>query len=538
MAKFEITNFNGIAPKLNPAMIGDAFATVASDCQLGFGDVRALQAPLLTATTPRVGIKKSLFRLGYTTDETQYWLTWLSNVNVARGPIAGDTSERIYYTGDGAPKMTYIPLAVTGGTTYPVAYRELGVKAPDTAPTAAINVDGADTNVDQVVVYVVTFVTDLGEEGPPSPPSTAVTAKEGATFNLTNLPVPGTGYTHITRKRIYRSLAAASGTADYLYVTEIPSATTSYADTAGSDALNEPLATLNYAPPVPTLTGLVGMQNGMMAAFSGNDLYFCEPFLPYAWPVAYSQSVDYQIVGLAAFGQSVLVGTSGIPYLFTGVSPDGMTMERVDFNQSCLSKESMVSVGSGAVYACPDGLAYVGSGGAKILTESLFTSAQWKAYKPDSMRCFFVDGRLVIFYDAVATKGCMIFNMESGALSLSSVWCNCAYFDPMLGELYLLQDSNILKWNAGANLPYTWRSKRIECGDGFQPSCAVVDAESYPVTFKLYRDGVLAYTQTVSRHDVFRLPAGRAESVQMEVTASVPINRVAIATAVSDLRKG
>lgn len=537
MAKFEITNFNGIAPKLNPAMIGDAFATVAADCQLGYGDVRSLQSPSAVTTTPRIGLKKALFRLGYTTDETQYWLTWLSSVNVVRGPIAGDASERIYYTGDGAPKMTYIPLAVTGGTTYPVAYRALGVQAPDTAPTAAINTDGADANVDQVVVYVVTFVTDLGEEGPPSPPSESVTAREGATFNLTNIPVPGAGYTNITRKRIYRSLTSSSA-ADYLYVTEIPSATTSYTDTAGSDALNEPLATMNYTPPVATLSGLVGMQNGMMAAFDGNDLYFCEPFMPYAWPVAYSQAVDYKIVGLAAFGQSVLVGTTGIPYLFTGVSPDGMSMERVDFNQSCLSKESMVSVGSGAAYTCPDGLAYVGSGGAKILTESLFTAAQWKAYKPESMRCHFVDGRLVIFYDTGTTKGSMIFNMESGALSLSSVWCDCAYFDPMLGDLYLIQGNSILKWNAGAVMPYTWRSKQIQCGDGFQPSCVVVDAESYPVTFNLYRDGVLAYTQSVAKHDAFRLPPGRADSIQLEVTASVPINRVAVATSISELRKG
>lgn len=537
MAKFEITNFNGIAPKLHPAMIGDAFATVATDCQLGSGDVRPLLGTTQVATSSRVGTKQAIFRHSYTSDASQYWHTWLTAVDVARGPIAGDTTERLYYTGDGVPKMTYMPLAITGGTVYPVAYRTLGVPAPGAALTASIGTAGPDGNIEQDVVYVVTFVTDLGEEGPPSPPSAALTAKEGSTFALSLIPLPEAGATHITHKRIYRSLSS-SGAADYLFVAEIVSAATTYTDTAGSGDLKEPLATLNYAPPPATLSGLTGMQNGMMAGFTGNDLYFCEPFVPYAWPTAYAQSVDYQIVGLAAFGQSVLVGTAGIPYLCTGVSPDGMSMERVDFNQACLSKESMTSVGAGAVYACPDGLAYVGSGGARIVTESLFTAAQWKAYKPESMQCHFTDGKLVIFYDTGATKGSMVLHMDTGSLSLSSVWADAGYVDPVIGDLFIIQGDNILKWNAGASLPYSWRSKRIDGGDGFMPTAALVEAESYPVTFKLYRDGTLAHTQTVTKRDAFRLPAGRSESMQVEIVASTPISRVVFATSVAELRKG
>jgi hypothetical protein len=40
-----------------------------------------------------------------------YWLHWAADVDVARGPVVGDTLERTYYTGDGAPKMTYTPFA-------------------------------------------------------------------------------------------------------------------------------------------------------------------------------------------------------------------------------------------------------------------------------------------------------------------------------------------------------------------------------------------------------------------------------------------
>ncbi|MCK7581114.1 MAG: hypothetical protein MZV65_39460 [Chromatiales bacterium] len=31
-----------------------------------------------------------------------------------------------------------------------------------------------------------------------------------------------------------------------------------------------------------------------MAGFPGRDIYFCEPYRPYAWPVEYMQSIDYR----------------------------------------------------------------------------------------------------------------------------------------------------------------------------------------------------------------------------------------------------
>jgi hypothetical protein len=56
------------------------------------------------------------------------WLTWPTDVDVVRGPIVADEFDRIYYTGDGAPKV----LGTDGGA--PEVY-DLGIPSPTTAPT-------------------------------------------------------------------------------------------------------------------------------------------------------------------------------------------------------------------------------------------------------------------------------------------------------------------------------------------------------------------------------------------------------------------
>lgn len=78
-----------------------------------------------------------------------YWFHWTTDVNVVTSPVAGDAYARLYYTGDGAPRMTYSPIAVTGGTSYPENSYLLGIPDPDNAPSlAATNnyASGAITN--------------------------------------------------------------------------------------------------------------------------------------------------------------------------------------------------------------------------------------------------------------------------------------------------------------------------------------------------------------------------------------------------------
>lgn len=66
-----------------------------------------------------------------------HFFHWLTDVDVCKGVIADDTIERTYFTGDGPPKMTYSPIAETGGSNYPNNSYELGIPAPSSAVAVA-----------------------------------------------------------------------------------------------------------------------------------------------------------------------------------------------------------------------------------------------------------------------------------------------------------------------------------------------------------------------------------------------------------------
>lgn len=87
--------------------------------------------------------------------DNQYWLHWvtselgsgMTNVDVARGPVPGDTTERTYFTGLDTPRVTNIELATTGmGTNYPISSLILGIPAPEDEPTLVVTVDDTDDN--------------------------------------------------------------------------------------------------------------------------------------------------------------------------------------------------------------------------------------------------------------------------------------------------------------------------------------------------------------------------------------------------------
>ena len=116
-----ISNFGGMMPRQNAAMLPNAAAQIARNCKLWHGDLRPLKSAMsIHAPVPLARAIKSIYRMGMSLPETQYWLTWTTDVDVARGIVAGDTAERTYFTGDGAPKVTNLQMATQGGDSYPV----------------------------------------------------------------------------------------------------------------------------------------------------------------------------------------------------------------------------------------------------------------------------------------------------------------------------------------------------------------------------------------------------------------------------------
>lgn len=527
MTVIAIKSFGGISPKVPARYLQDSQAQVALNCPVFNGPLQPLSglgAALLTLDKPTA--PATIYRFGQDTiSTTQYWFHWLADVDVCRSQIAGDTSEWTFYTGDGVPKATYAALALTG-TNYPAASRPLGVEPPVTAPSLAVSGTPTDpTALVETRVYVYTNVSkEAGyeKESAPSAVSADVAVRPGEVVTLSSFDAVPVGY-NVTHRRIYRAVSGA-----YLYVGEMLSAATTFADSVLAEDLGEELPSLTWDEPPDDLAGLINLPNGIMAGFVGRDLYFCDPYHPFAWPVGYMQTVDYPIVGLGRMDTTLAVLTTGAPYFVQGTHPDSMAVVKSDIEQACVSKRSIVSVGGAVLYASPDGLVLLSPGGSRVITETYFTRKQWQTYfKPDSIHAYVHDNKYVAFYDTGTTQGGFIYDLTSNQFVLHNLYATAGYSDLVVDKLFVAKsDRTVCEWDAGSALSYVWRSKRFTLPSVSFFSCAQLEAEAYPVTAKFYVDDAVtpAYTIAVASREPFRLPAdlvGRDWEVQLEGSSEV-----------------
>jgi hypothetical protein len=539
MTIIALNDFAGQSPRVNPRQLAPNMAQKAINTKLWstlepFRDVTAVVTPT------KVGANMSIYRLGQGLAETQFWMTWATDVDVVRGQIAGDTTERTYYTGDGVPKVTDATLCTTGGTNYPMVSYTLGVPKPISSPVVTIS--GTGTGLPSARSYVFTYVSAWGEESQPCSPTVAQNILFGQTAALSSIPVAPTGAFNIATKRIYRTSTGTYGTA-FLFVGEIPVATTTFADTVLDADLGETIPSNTWLMPPATMQGLIALPNGVMAGFSANEVMLCEPYKPYAWPLANMQSTDYPIVAIGHYGGVLVIGTTGTPYMLVGVDPANTTMQKMEIEQACVSKRSMVSMGAGVCYASPDGLVYASGGGAILATKNHFTRDDWQKLNPSSIHAYLLDGRYFGFYNTGTVSGGFIYSPDDGVdgFVMLDTYATSGYVDPVLDSLYLMIGANIIKWDAHATLKKTrsWKSKVFVLPKPCNMSCAQAVAAAYPLTMNIYADGVLKRTQTVTDDKPFRLPSGfLARDWEVEIVGTTEIYAIYLAESITELAHG
>lgn len=188
----DIPAFSGIVPRLDRRQISAIQAQVATGCSLTSGRLQSINAPL-AVSAPMTPDTVSVFRM--VSGSTEKWLSWDRDVDVERGPIAGDTLQRIYFTGDGEPRCTDYATATAGSGPYPAACFVLGVFAPTVAPGVAYT---GTTGTATSRSFFYTFVNAWDEESAPSPASAIVSGGNSGSgqWDLTSLQVaPPNTYT-------------------------------------------------------------------------------------------------------------------------------------------------------------------------------------------------------------------------------------------------------------------------------------------------------------------------------------------------------
>lgn len=240
MTAIVVKAFNGLKPIVDPRLLQNGDAQVATNVRLISGSLSPLKATTtLKATT--LANPATIFRYGSSATETNYWLEFQNDTDIMRSPIADDQFDRLYWT-DGSNRPRYAPNSlILSGNPYPGASYELGIPKPETKPTASGTAVPVYNTLNRD--YVLTFYDPTSDKESASTKVFTVQAVDGFAVTLSNLTTDNRGDANITKKRIYRKV---SGT--FRRVTELDLSATTYEDTATD-------ASLASAPTLPAAFG-------------------------------------------------------------------------------------------------------------------------------------------------------------------------------------------------------------------------------------------------------------------------------------------
>lgn len=739
----KIQRFFGEAPKISSELLPDTVAQFAYNLDLWSGDLQPYRRPELVQDLDKTGTVLSIYPMYDPVTDERKWLHWTTDVDVAAAQVEGNTDQRIYFTGDGAPKATNYTLA-TSGSQFPSQSYMLGLPLPTVRPVAdaraftqkestlrardagntvtittsaphglttgdfvtttsfggtgynlsnvrvtvisdtkfsyfsfgAAEAETADTagridlaGITQPRTYVYTYYTDWDEESVPSEPSATIFLKEGQTVDITDLPslwIHGPGYQETGMKlRLYRTVTGVSGsfyfrcaeldlaapitstyarsadtvtvthaghglttgdkvtfrattgdaTAGVYEITVVDSDTFTFTDpesgTTSGDSqyalaltfvddidvteLDNVLSSEDYDPPDPNMQGLLAIHNGMFVGFFGNTICFSEPNKPHAWPIKYRRQVDSPIVGLGAYGTTLLALTETTPWKMDGNNPTAISLTRTDYILPCVSKRSIINIGFGVVWASAGGLAvYSTTIGTDYLTKNVHSWVTWsRAVNPQAVYGAYYRGR----YFGSDGENTFLFERNEqvgGHLVQSDIKFTAAFYDAKVDEFYYAHNGQVWLWNSPniGNAVLDWKSKTFttkqpinlgaarviadyisdEDAAGLEAENAAILASNQAlisagdpsgalgtalvnqhyvagsnlrdfavsyrnVTFQFFVNKKLIYTAIRQNDNAFRLPAGyRSDTFEIRLATNVRVRAVHLAESMAGLR--
>ena len=576
MGVLKFDQFGGQIPLIDDRLLPLQNAAYSENAFLQSGRLEPLAADISVHTLVNP-LARTVFRVpiagtGIENIVDSYWLEWEDDeTTVVRSPVAETDDGGRFYWANGHDPPGYTTKARLAASSPPLV---LGIPRPATAP--GVTVTGGTTPTG-TRAYVYTWVSSLGEEGQPSPP-TVVTGNLSGSWNITMTAptVSDTTNRSLTHTRIYRTEADADGNAAFFFVTELPIATLSFADTVSSDivANSEQLQSEDWSEPPADMKGIVSMPNGMIAGWRNNEIWFCEPYRPHAWPVKYVVNVEFDIVGFGTIDQNLMVLTQGQPYVAMGIHPEVMALRQVQPIEPCTSQGSIVGVPNGVLYTSYNGLILIGPSGSQNLTKEMIRKDDWnEMFNLATLKAtFFMNGYYAysgavegVFQsdafqvdDAFQTDN--YYGTQKGAhislgdphLGLMTITCDAPTYnvltDVWTGETLVIRSGQVFHVDRRAHVPrqsYKWKSKLVqnEYVENWAAAKVFFEPPDGPLpyegtTFRYYANGLLRYQRPlVKSGEQFRLPSGfRCDFVQFELEGQHMILNMQVATSAKELR--
>lgn len=601
--KLTFQQFSGIAPRIAPRLLPATLAQEALDVKLWSGELRPHYADTIIKYIP--SHTQSIYR--YKWKNKKYnWLGWAKSVNVVKGPVYDDENNRIYLMVNDGTGFLVTDSSLLEDRDYinGLESKAYAVAIPEPGQSDIWVSGGTGSGDIESRSYVYCYVRqwsdgtiDVGKSSGPLKNSSdrsryTVDVRPGQVVDMSIVdPIAhangiGAG---INKIYIYRSEVTSAGQALYSYVdqfdvntnrvTNNPAAVWvangsyyKYSDSKPNTSLGEACPSIYWDAPVTGLKGLVSLQNGLFAAYKDSTIYVSDWNAPHAWPYEHTVTIDYPIVGLGSFGNTIVVCTEAAPVLITVTDPTKPTTRAIQENCPCVSAGSIVSTRNGVIFASTNGLVLINSASPTFITEKIITQDEWLPLHPESLQAAFLNNTYYGFFTNPTEKAAgFLFDLDSYTYSTvynsivssgmvyTSQPTKIVYNDVEQSQLYVcypLENKtqyslNSFGTDSRINKSFRWRSKVNVSPQGlFTLSCAQVNftklsslkpeppvwegrlagsalgmvyvnkqpvngwcktntIELYDKTvFNYYVDGKLRFTKNIVDSKPFRLPSG------------------------------
>lgn len=443
--KLTFQQFSGVAPRIAPRLLPATLAQEALDVKLWSGELRPHYADEILQYIP--SNVQTIYRYKWK-NKTYRWLMWNKDTHVVKSPMYDDENNRIYFTNSGGFFVTdssllkdqdyntgYIP----EGSWYRTAIPQPG--------QSDIWISGGTGSGDiESRSYVYCYVRqwpdgtiDIGKSSGPLKNNSdrsryTVDVRPGQVVDMSivdPLLYADGAHVGINKVYIYRSEVTSAGQAVYSYVdqfdvntnraTNNPNAVWvdegtyyKYSDSKPNTSLGEACPSLYWDPPVGGLKGLVSLQNGLFAAYKDSTVYVSDWNAPHAWPYEHKVTIDYPIVGLGSFGNTIVVCTEAAPVLIVVQDPTNPTVKAVQENCPCVSADSIVNTRNGVIFASQNGLVLINSTSPTCITEKFITQDEWLPLHPESLKGAFLNNTYYGFFTNPTDKAAgLIFDLDS-----------------------------------------------------------------------------------------------------------------------------
>lgn len=601
--KLTFQQFSGVAPRIAPRLLPATLAQEALDVKLWSGELRPHYADEILQYIP--SNIQTIYRYKWK-NKTYRWLMWNKDTHVVKSPMYNDENNRIYFTNSGGFFVT--DSSLLKDQDYNTGYLPEGSWYRTAIPQPGqsdIWVSGGTGSGDiESRSYVYCYVRqwpdgtiDIGKSSGPLKNSSdrsryTVDVRPGQVVDMSIVDplLYGDGaHVGINKVYIYRSEVTSAGQAVYSYVdqfdvntnraTNNPNAVWiaegtyyKYSDSKPNTSLGEACPSLYWDPPVTGLKGLVSLQNGLFAAYKDSTVYVSDWNAPHAWPYEHTVTIDYPIVGLGSFGNTIVVCTEAAPVLIVVQDPTNPTTKAIQENCPCVSADSIVNTRNGVIFASQNGLVLINSTSPTCITEKLLTQDEWLPLHPESLKGAFLNNTYYGIFTNPSDKAAgFVFDLDSytystvynsvvsSGLVFTTQPAKILYNDIEQSQLYVCyplengtqyslcsfaSDSRINKsfrWRSKVNVSpqglfnlsaarvmmtsqssqkeneHIWEGKltgsslaaRVMDGEPINGWCKTNELELADATvFNYYVDGELKYSREVKDSKPFRLPSG------------------------------